>query len=135
MTLPRQNAGQHIARIHARRFLDASARQMYDANLETVPNVTRISYAFVSGYNALQAIQPPYHGSPGDHPLISIVKDGATICRLSKSDLALGLRLLRWEDHGRYYFEPSPASVQEAISWAGRVRDAVLKHQATKANG
>lgn len=132
MTLTKQNAGQQIARIHANNLLAASARQMYDANLETVPKDTRISCAFVSGYNALQAIQPPYPGSPDDHPLISMVTDGAAICRLSKSDLALGLRLLAWEDYGRYHFEPSPASVQEAIDWAGRVRDAVLKHRATK---
>ena len=70
MTLPKQNAGQPIARIHADSFLAASARQMYDANLETVSKDIRISCAFV-----------------------------------------------------------------EAIDWAGRVRDAVLKHQATKVAG
>src|SRR5665647_3587705 len=105
---------------HTKRLLDASAQQLQTATIETVSEHTRISTAFIAGYNALQSAQPKYNGSLDDHPLVSIVRTGAECVGLSDADLALGLRLLDWE-YKRYWLEPPPATAEEAISWAGRV--------------
>ena len=114
---------------HTERLLVASAQQLQDATTGTISDGQRISAAFVAGYNGMQSVQPLYAGPLGDHPLASIVKSGAALLGLAKSDLTLGLALLRWEDYGRYHFEPPPLSVNGAIEWAGRVRDAALKLQ------
>jgi hypothetical protein len=115
---------------HTERLLAASARQLLDAACETLPDDTRISASFVGGYNAMQAIQPTHRGSLDDHPLHSIVTNGAMRLELSNADLTLGLRLLTWEDHGRYQLEPSPATIEEAMAWARRVHDSALQLQA-----
>lgn len=112
---------------HTKRLLEASAQQLHTATIETVSWHTRISTAFVAGYNALQAAQPKYSGSLADHPLVSIVRTGADCVGLSDADLALGLRLLDWE-YKRYWLEPPPATAEEAVLWAGRVREAVLSN-------
>lgn len=118
---------------HTERLLVASAQQLQDATTGTISDKQRISAAFVAGYNSMQAVQPLYGGPLGDHPLASIVKSGAALLKLAKSDLTLGLALIRWEDYGRYHFEPSPVSVNGALAWTIRVRDAVLKLQASVA--
>lgn len=113
---------------HTARLLAASARQVHDAACETISEDRRISCAFVAAYNALQAILPPHCGPLADHPLASIIRNGAARAGLSEADLALGLRLRKWEGFGRYLLEPAPvASVEKAIEWAVRVREAVLK--------
>ena len=109
---------------HSKRLLDASARQLHAVTIETVSEHTRISTAFVAGYNA-QSIQPKYGGPLGDHPLMSIVQTGAACTGMSDVDLTLGLKLLEWE-HKRYWLEPPPVTIDEAVACAGRVRDAVL---------
>jgi hypothetical protein len=114
---------------HTERLLAAAARWLHDATLETASVDTRISCAFVGGYNLLQAIQPPYEGPLGDHPLASIVADGIVLLDLDKSDLILALALCKWEDYGRYVLEPSPASIEEVVAWAERIRAAALKRQ------
>lgn len=117
---------------HTEKFLVASETRLRDAKSESVSAGGRISSAFLSAYNALQAIQPPYSGSLNDHPLTSIVTNGAARVGLSETDLNLGLQLLVWEDYARYHFEPPPTSVLGAIAWAERVRDAVSKFSAGK---
>jgi hypothetical protein len=54
------------------------------------------------------------------------VTEGATLLGLSEADFTLGLALRSWEDFGKYHFEPSPVSVDGALAWARRVRDAAL---------
>ncbi len=115
---------------HSERLLAASARQLGDATCETLSDYTRISWCFVAGYNAMQAVQPLHSGSVDDHPLDGIVRNGAMCLGLSELDLSLGLRLLTWEDSGRYLLEPSPVSVEGAKAWAERVHGAALKLQA-----
>ena len=112
---------------HTERLLVASAQQLQDATTGTISDDQRISAAFVAGYNGMQAVQPLYAGPLGDHPLASIVKSGAALLGLAKSDLTLGLALLTWDDYGRYMLESAPASAVEAINWAMRVRDAAQK--------
>ena len=111
---------------HTERLLNASARWLLEATAESMPDDMRIAFAFLAGYNALQSVQPPYPGPLGDHPLASIVVEGATVLGLPEADLKLGLALRHWEYFGKYHFEPSPASVSGAVDWAVRVRDAVL---------
>ena len=89
----------------------------------------RIAFAFISGYNAMQAVQAYYPGPLDHHPLASIVSEGATVLALPKPDVRLGLALRRWEDWGKYHFEPSPVSVDEALAWAGRVHEAAVALQ------
>ncbi len=117
---------------HAQRLLAASERWLRNAAVETLSEDVRISAAFVGGYNILQAVQAPYPGKLGDHPLASIVTAGAELLQLSKSDLDLGLALVEWEDYGKYQLQPSPTSAEAAIAWARRVRDAALKLQGPK---
>ena len=114
---------------HTERFLAASAQWLKDATVATVSESGRISCAFISGYNALQAVQVPYPGKLDDHPLDDIVTAGAEILELSKSDLDMGLALVRWEGHGKYQLEPAPVSSEVAIAWAARIREAALKLQ------
>lgn len=113
---------------HTARLLAASARQLQDAACKIGSEDLRISCAFVAAYNAMQAILPPHSGPLDDHPLASIVRNGAARTGITEADRALGLRLREWENFGRYLLEPAPVvSVEEAIAWAVRVRDAVLK--------
>lgn len=114
---------------HTQRLLAASARWLRDAAVETLSEDIRISAAFVAGYNILQAVQAPYPGKLADHPLASIVKAGAEILELPKSDLDLGLALAEWEDYGKYQLKPAPASAEAAIAWAARIQNAALKLQ------
>lgn len=114
---------------HTERLLAASTTWLHDATLETMSGNGRITCAFICGYNALQAVQPPYPGPLDDHPLQSIVTAGAELLELSKADLNLGLALVTWEAYGRYQLEPSPASVDDVVAWAGRIRAAALKRQ------
>ena len=107
------------------RLLDASARQLHTATIETVSEHTRISAAFIAGYNALQAAQPRYSNPLDDHPLARIVRTGAARVGLSEADLTVGLQLLDWE-YKRYWLEPPPVTAEDATAWARRVRDAVL---------
>jgi hypothetical protein len=116
---------------HTERFLNASARQLNIATIETVSTDQRISAAFVSAYNSMQAVQPLYAGSLGDHPLASTVTTAAALLELSESDLVRGLALLQWEDFGRYQLQRSPVTVEGAVAWAARVRNSALKHQAS----
>jgi hypothetical protein len=118
---------------HTEKLLDASARWLHDATVETASDERRISCAFIAGYNILQAIQPPHSGSLADHPLASIVTDGAARLGLAESDSTLALALLTWDAYGRYQFQPAPATVEGAVAWAIRVRDAVLKLRASVA--
>ena len=115
---------------HTDRFLGASAQWLHEAGVELIPNNMRIAFAFLSGYNAMQAVQVEYPGPADHHPLASIVTEGAKVLGLRAPDVKLGLALRRWEDWGRYHFEPSPASIDEALAWAGRVREAALAIQA-----
>lgn len=115
---------------HTNRLLSAAARRLQDAASETASNELRISSAFIAGYNALQAVQPPYSGPLDDHPLAALVTAGAALLGLPDDDLKLGLALRAWEDHGRYLLEPAPVSVTEAMAWAERVRKAAIEHQA-----
>jgi len=115
---------------HTERLLNASARWLFDATAESMPDDMRIAYAFIAGYNAIQAVQAPYPGPLDHHPLASIVTEGATLLGLSEGDLKLGLALRQWEDWGRYHLEPSPVSVDGALAWARRVRDAALAQTA-----
>ena len=89
----------------------------------------RVSSAFASGYNVMQGVQTLHSGRLGDHPLASIVRNGAACLELAESDLSLGLRLLDWENYARYMLEPSPVCAQSAIAWARRVRDAAFELQ------
>lgn len=101
---------------------------LHDAASDTESEDRRISCAFVAAYNALQAILPPHSGPLSDHPLACIIRDGAARAGISVANLALGLRLREWEDIARYLLEPAPvASAEEAIEWAVRVREEVLK--------
>jgi len=118
---------------HTERLLFASAQQLQDATTGAISDGQRISAAFVAGYNGMQSVQPLYAGPLGDHPLASIVTDGAARLGLAESDATLALALLTWESYGRYQFQPAPATVEGAIAWAIRVRDAVLKLQASVA--
>jgi len=115
---------------HTERLLNASARWLHEATVESISDDMRISSAFVAGYNAMQAVQAPYPGPLDDHPLASIMTEGATLLDLSEPDLKLGLALGKWEYYGRYHFEPSPVSVNGAVAWAVRVRDAALAQTA-----
>lgn len=115
---------------HTERLLNASKRWLHEATAETMSSDMRIAYAFIAGYNAMQAVQAPYPGPLDHHPLASIVTEGATLLGLSEPDLKLGLALRQWEDYGRYHFEPSPVSVDGALAWARRVRDAALAQTA-----
>lgn len=111
---------------HTERLLNASKRWLHEATAETMSSDMRIAYAFIAGYNAIQAVQAPYPGPLDHHPLASIVTEGATLLGLSASDLKLGLALSQWEDWGRYHLEPPPVSVSGAVAWAVRVREAAL---------
>ena len=111
---------------HTERLLNASTRWLHEATVESISDDMRIACAFIAGYNAIQAVQAPYPGPLDHHPLASIVTVGATLLELSEEDLKLGLALRQWEDWGRYHFEPSPVSVDSALAWARRVRDAAL---------
>ena len=114
---------------HTDRLMAASARWLHEATVDTVSDDLKIAAVAISGYNALQAVQAPHPGPLSDHPLASIVSEGAALLGLSESDAKLGLALIKWDDFGRYHFEPSPATLEEALAWAGRVRDAALKLQ------
>ena len=111
---------------HTDRLIVNSDSWLQNAEIAGVSEDLRMSFAFVCGYNALQSVQPLYGGPLEDHPLPVIVKAGAALVSLSKADEDLGLRLLEWE-YTRYFLEPKPVTVDEAIAWAKRVRDAALR--------
>ncbi len=111
---------------HTDRLIVNSDSWLQNAEIAGESEDPRVSFAFVSGYNALHSVQPLYEGPLEDHPLPAIVKTGAALVGLSKADEDLGLRLLAWE-HTRYFLEPSPVTVDEAIAWAKRVRNAALR--------
>ena len=111
---------------HTDRLMSSSDSWLQNAETSDVSEDLRVSFGFVSAYNALQSVQALYGGPLEDHPMPAIVENGAAIVGLSEADRNLGLRLLKWE-YTRYFLEPKPVTVDEAIGWAKRVRDAVLK--------
>jgi hypothetical protein len=117
---------------HTDRLIVNSDSWLQNAEIAGVSEDLRMSCAFTSGYNALQSVQPLYQGPLEDHPLPAIVEKGAALIGLSKADEALALRLLAWENT-RYFLEPKPVTVDEAIAWAKRVRDAALRLIASSA--
>lgn len=117
---------------HTQRLLEASAHWLQDAAAETLSESGRVSAAFASGYNALQAIRPPHQGELWDRPLLSVVAEGAKLLALSKADLALGHALVAWDDYGKYQLQQAPAAIEEVVAWAERIRDAVLRRNAPR---
>ncbi len=111
---------------HTDRLMASSDSWLHNAEIPGLSEDLRMSWAFVSGYNALQSVQPLYEGPLEDHPLPVIVEKGAELIALSDADRNLGLRLQEWE-YTRYFLEPKPVTVDEAIAWAKRVRDAVQR--------
>jgi hypothetical protein len=115
---------------HTDRLMANSDSWLHNAETAEVSENSRVSFAFVAGYNALQSVQPLYKGPLEDHPLPVIVEKGAELIALSEADRNLGLRLQEWE-YTRYFLEPKPVTVDEAIAWAKTVREAALKFLAS----
>lgn len=114
---------------HTQRFLDASAQWLHEAAVEPISNDMRVAFAFFAAYNAMQAVLREYPGPVDHHPLTSIVNGGAKMLGLRNPDAKLALALRRWEYSGRHRLEPSPVSVDDALAWAARVRDAAVALQ------
>lgn len=108
-------------------LLAASALRLRDANNAVLRQSFRLASAYLSGYNALQAVLP--HGGAedvDDHPLERVVTAAGERVGLSDELIAIGLALIAWERERISGPAAAPLSLAKAIAWATRVRDAVL---------